>query len=275
MKNMVNYIRILKIFKNVVGVENMNDKNEFLRLIEDADQPFSGWDFSFVSGTGRMASGPLDWSYGTQALKLMQDSQSVLDMGTGGGEFLSMLRPFPPEIFATEAYEPNIPIAKEALEPLGVRVMGIKEDSDLPFETNQFESVLNKHESYSVSEIKRILKPGGTFLTQQVGGQDCLDINEAIGAEVDNEYSHWNLEYAVKELEGEGLKIISTGEQYPVQRFYDIGALVYYLSAIPWQVEGFSTKKYEEGLYKIHKGIQAKGYFEVRQHRFFIRAEKE
>jgi SAM-dependent methyltransferase len=269
---MVNYIRILKYSKLNDGVEYMSDRKEFLRLIKNADQAFSGWDFSFVSGTGRMASGLLDWSYGTQALKLMQNSNSLLDMGTGGGEFLSMLRPFPAEIFATEAYEPNIPIAKAKLEPLGVQVMGINEDSELPFVTGQFDTIINKHESYSVSEVRRILKSGGIFLTQQVGGRDCLEINEALGAKVDGDYSHWTLDYAVDELKDAGFTINSSGEQYPVKRFYDIGALVYYLTAIPWQVEGFSAEKYIDELYEIHKQIEEKGFYEVKQHRFFIRA---
>ncbi|WP_456274982.1 class I SAM-dependent methyltransferase [Bacillus sp. AK031] len=241
--------------------------------MDSANETFSGWDFSFISGTGRMVSSPLDWSYGSEALMVMGNSQSVLDMGTGGGEFLSMLRPFPASIYATEAYEPNIPVARANLEPLGVRVVGIVNDSDLPFENGQFDTILNKHEAYSVKEVKRILSPGGIFLTQQVGGLDCLEINEALEAEANSEFGHWNLEYALGELEGNGFTAIFSREQYPVQRFYDIGALVYYLKAIPWQVEGFSPEIYMERLYKIHKHIETKGYFEVKQHRFIIKAE--
>jgi SAM-dependent methyltransferase len=251
----------------------MNYENDFLRLMEDANESFSGWDFSFISGTGRMDASPLDWSYGSEALRLLRNSQSLLDMGTGGGEFLSMLRPFPPLIYATEAYEPNIPVARNNLEPLGVRVVGIGEDSDLPFDSGQFDTILNKHESYSVKEVKRILSPGGKFLTQQVGGLDCLEINEALGAEVNGEFTHWNLKYALRELEESGFTVVCSREQYPVQRFYDIGALVYYLKAIPWQVEDFSHENYMEKLYKIHNDIKTKGYFEVKQHRFLIKAE--
>jgi SAM-dependent methyltransferase len=251
----------------------MDYKKDFIRLMESANETFSGWDFSFISGTDRVASSPLDWSYGSEALKLMGNSLSLLDMGTGGGEFLSMLRPFPPTIYATEAYEPNIPVARESLEPLGVKVVGIREDTDLPFENGQFDTILNKHESYSVKEVKRILSNGGIFLTQQVGGLDCLEINEALGAEANDEFSHWNLQYALRELEESGFTVIYSREQYPVQRFYDIGALVYYLKAIPWQVENFSQENYMDKLYQIHNDIEIKGYFEVKQHRFIIKAE--
>jgi SAM-dependent methyltransferase len=66
-----------------------------------------------------------------------------------------------------------VPIAKERLEPLGVEVFQIENDNELPFANETFDFVLNKHESYSVSEVKRILRPDGLFLTQQVGGTDC------------------------------------------------------------------------------------------------------
>ncbi|MNJ78400.1 hypothetical protein D3C77_761450 [compost metagenome] len=32
--------------------------------------------------------------------------------------------------------------------------------------------MINRHEAYSVQELNRILKPGGLFITQQVGGQN-------------------------------------------------------------------------------------------------------
>ena len=65
----------------------------FLTLLESTNTHFSGWDFSFISETGRMKSEPLSWSYGSIAFLLMQRAKSMLDMGTGGGEFLSMLQP--------------------------------------------------------------------------------------------------------------------------------------------------------------------------------------
>lgn len=53
----------------------------FLTLLESANTHFSGWDFSFISETGRMKSEPLSWSYGSTAYQLMQRAKSMLDMG--------------------------------------------------------------------------------------------------------------------------------------------------------------------------------------------------
>ena len=91
----------------------------------------------------------------------MQRAKSMLDMGTGGGEFLSMLQPFPSTIYATEGYAPNVPIARKKLEPLGVTVVEVNDDTALPFQDGQFNLILNQHESYAASEVKEsFLKMG-------------------------------------------------------------------------------------------------------------------
>ncbi|MEH7460489.1 class I SAM-dependent methyltransferase [Bacillus sp. JJ1127] len=244
----------------------------FLALLENANTSFSGWDFSFITETGRMKSQLLSWSYGSMAFQLIQNANAMLDMGTGGGEFLSMLKPFPPSVYATEGYTPNIPIAKNKLEPLGVKVVEVASDNALPFADKQFDLILNQHESYVASEVKRILSPNGIFLTQQVGGLDCAEINEHLSVPLNQEYADWTLETACNALQQNGFTILKSKEEFPLQRFYDIGALIYYLKAIPWQIPEFTTEKYYNKLYNIHQLILQKGYFDVKQHRFLIQA---
>ncbi|XBD02178.1 class I SAM-dependent methyltransferase [Pseudalkalibacillus hwajinpoensis] len=208
------------------------------------ETPFSGWDFSYITTTERTISEPLTWSYRSQVLTRFRESKSVLDMGTGGGEFLETLQPFPEKLSATEGYA----IAKERLEPLGVNVYGFEEDSRLPFDDLSFSLVMNKHESYSPHELRRILTDNGVFITQQVGGKDMSELNRKLGAPVDSPFEHWSLTYAVDELEGVGFKIIDAKEEFPYTRFY------------------------RDGLYQIHKEIIEKGYIDFPSHRFFLRA---
>ena len=52
---------------------------------------FSGWDFSHLDG--RWQEGEIPWDYGEIVREFLQDSMELLDMGTGGGEFLLTLRP--------------------------------------------------------------------------------------------------------------------------------------------------------------------------------------
>jgi SAM-dependent methyltransferase len=252
----------------------MDEKELFNFLMSEAKKPFSGWDFSYIYDTGRVDSEPLLWSYTSEILPKIRCVNSLLDMGTGGGEYLSILQPLPLNTYATEGYEKNISIARSRLEPIGVTVVEVKDDHALPFENNQFELIINKHESFSATELYRILKPNGQFITQQVGGYDNLELNDMLGAAKDFGYSHWNLNFAVNELVNVGFKILKKMEQFPYTRFYDVGAIVYYLKAIPWQIPDFTVEKYFDQLYQIHLEIQKKGFVQFKSHRFFIIAEK-
>ena len=243
----------------------------FHHFIEQAETPFTGWDFSYVHGTGRIGTEALPWSYASMAIPLLAQADSMLDMGTGGGEFISKMVPLPPLACATEAYEPNVPIAIDKLDPLGVKVFAIQNDSELPFPDKQFSLILNRHEAFDAKEVRRILKDGGIFFTQQVGGQDCQELNKMLGITSD-EYSEWNVTNAVKQLEEAGLSIQEKGAYTPYQRFYDIGALIYYVKTIPWQFPAFSCEQYLDELYLLHLQIQENGYIEVKSDRFFVLA---
>lgn len=246
----------------------------FLDLIEDSNADFSGWDFSFVTETGRMQSELLPWSYGSLVIPQLKHANALLDMGTGGGELLSKLRPLPKTVKATEGYKPNVPIAKQTLEPLGITVEEIEDDEQLPFQDNEFDLIINKHESFSPTEIKRLLSREGIFLTQQVGGLDCAEINQLFDAPL-YEFKNWNLTNAISDFSRDDFTVMYKNEAFPVQRFYDIGAVVYYLKAIPWQVPNFTQEAYMEQLYRIHTIIQDQGYFEVKQHRFIFQVQKK
>ncbi|NWG17457.1 MAG: class I SAM-dependent methyltransferase [Chloroflexi bacterium] len=252
----------------------MTDDPLFQFLIDEAGKPFSGWDFSYIEGTGRISHAPLAWSYVSIILPKVRRAGSLLDMGTGGGELLSMLQPLPRHTCATEGYEPNIPIARRRLGPLGVQVYALTEEDRLPLPDATFDLVINRHESYAPEEVLRVLKPGGEFVTQQVGGSDMLDFNRLLGAEPDFGYSHWTLDFARKQLETAGFEIIEARQDFPITRIFDVGAVVYYLKAIPWQIEDFSVEKYFDKLAELHQTIQRQGYVDVRSDRFLLAARK-
>ncbi len=241
-------------------------------ILQDINQEFTGWDFSYLNQSSRMVEFPLTWNYTIEILKHIKNVNSLLDMGTGGGEFLKTL-PLPTLTYATEGYKPNIKIAKEFLEPLGVKVFSVFDDNHLPFNNNLFDLVINRHESYSPIEVKRIIKDKGIFITQQVGGLNDQELNEYLKAEK-SEYYDWNLKKATDELISHGFNIIQHKEDITKTRFYDIGAICYYLKAIPWQIPNFSIQKYQNELINIHNFIEKEGYIDITCHRFLIIAQK-
>jgi SAM-dependent methyltransferase len=256
----------------------MDSDKYFEYLIDEAvknAQSFEGWNFSYLTSTGRMVTSSLPWNYHDIVLPHLRKAKTMLDMGTGGGEVLAEFSPLPPATYATEQYKPNVEVAHKRLEPLGVKVIEIEEEkeppfnSDLPFEDDYFDLIINRHEAYYPPELIRILKPGGIFITQQVGGSNMHDLVYFMTGEP-VKMPNWNLESAVEELETAGFWITMQQEEAGYYRFFDIGVIVYLLLAVPWTVENFSVEEYRDKLWELHLKIGTDGYYESAMPRFIV-----
>jgi SAM-dependent methyltransferase len=244
---------------------------DFLKLIQDARAAkIEGWDFSYVEG--RMISEVPPWSWREIILPHIKKSSYLLDMGTGGGEFLSSLNPLPEHTYATEAYPPNIPVARKKLEKLGIRVIPVIKHEELPLTSDYFDLVINRHEYYDPLEVHRILKPGGIFITQQVGKQDGIELNQFFNDE-SYKTASWDVDYSSRELTNNGFKVLDSKETFIREQFKDIGTVVYYLRIIPWQIPGFDIDKNIDRLKELHLKIKEEGAFITRGHRFLIIAK--
>ena len=257
---------------------------EFERLVCDAEgEPFSGWDFSYIRD--RVHWGSAFWSYDDRVRSLLASTAAVLDMGTGGGELLASLAPLPRRTVATEGYPPNVEVARNRLAPLGVEVVAVDGAPDnveigpgdgigsLPFRDGSFPLVINRHESYYPAEVFRILEPGGLLITQQVGAGHNQELNRLLGAPMTSGNT-WDLAFATRQLEDAGFQVVDGREAFPETVFHDVGAVVYYLKAVPWQVSGFSVQRYRGRLEAIHRLIKAEGTLRVPGHLFFVEARK-
>jgi SAM-dependent methyltransferase len=251
----------------------IKNREVFEQLIADAlAQEFSGWDFHYLAG--RWKDEPTTWDYAQIVRSYIKPEISLLDVDTGGGEVLSSLVPLPRNTYATEGYVPNVSVARNRLEPLGVKVIQIFEDNILPFDDEFFDLVTNRHGSFSSQELHRIMKPGGIFITQQVGGKNNFEINELLQEHPEFIYSDWALNLAVQQLTDAGFQTLEQKDELPETVVSDIGVLVFYLKVISWQVADFSVEKYYDKLAKVHNMIQENGELKIRSHRFLIVAKK-
>jgi SAM-dependent methyltransferase len=208
----------------------------------DERQPFTGWDFSYLDGRTSEEGSP-DY-YINRVTELLRAARSLLDLDTGGGERLLDMRPlWPPRVAASEGYVPNLRVAADRLEPLGVEVVEVEssEVAVLPFADTSFDLVLNRHGGcLPAREIARVLTGGGTFLTQQVHGQTLLDLLTHFGATP--QWPEATPAHYAPRLAAAGLDLVDLREYTGAQVFADVGALVYFLKAIPWLVPDFSVR---------------------------------
>lgn len=250
----------------------MMDENALLAAWQmEAQQPFAGWDFSYLSGRYHEQEPP--WSYEALVRGLLANADSVLDMGTGGGEKLLEFRDaLPANTVATEGYAPNVPVARANLEPHGIRLVdyNLEITPRMPFEDDTFALIIDRHEAFDAQEVARILRPGGMFLTQQVDGRDLGEMLAVFGHE--SAYLHVNAATCSQGLVDAGLEIVRSEEWAGKSTFADIGALVYFLHAAPWSApDDFSVERYAPQLLALHrKGLPLQ--FTIR--RFTILARK-
>jgi SAM-dependent methyltransferase len=235
--------------------------------------PFSGWDFSHLKGRWSLEDPP--WDYARLVKQLVKNSKALLDMDTGGGEFLASLAPLPPYTSATEGWKPNVPAARTKLEPLGVKLIETDgTDMTLPFKNEELDLIINRHGSFKPAEVFRVLKPGGTFFTQQVAGNNLQDFADTFDTGIAIPYLHETFTYWKQEFHDAGFNLSRAEEWHGRQEFLDVGAIVYYIKAIPWTAPGFDIIRNMEDLEKLQHKLDNGQRLIFTQGRFLFQAEK-
>lgn len=242
---------------------------------EEQAAVMTGWDFSHLEG--RYLEGPLPWDYRRKVRDFLKPDTKLLDLGTGGGELLLSLGHDPRLCSVTEGWAPNLELCRRRLSPLGVTVAGYDSEAGgpMPFPDESFDLVLDRHESYDVAEVRRVLKPGGFFLTQQVGGSNGKALARFLGLERGPVPQDFNLENEVPKFRAAGFRMMARDQAYPVDRFTDVGALVWYAKVLPWEFPAFSVERCLDRLWLLQRRVDAGNAIENREHRFLLIAKKQ
>lgn len=262
----------------------MNRRADLESWRREAAEPFTGWDFSHIASRFREEEPP--WSYEAMAREALRGARVALDLGTGGGERLASLGDaFPHLTVATESYAPNVSVAARRLRPLGAHVVAYGPDLDgpqttgvqdraalLPFRDGSLDAVLDRHEAYDARDVARVLAPGGVFVTQQMDGRSYGDLLGRFG--VAPQWPGVTLEDLSEEVRRIGLSIEEARSWWGTVEFGDVGALVYWLKAIPWMVPGFSVERFAPVLVELQRDLDRGRVLRFRQGRVLIRARK-
>jgi SAM-dependent methyltransferase len=251
-------------------------------LAEAQTLPVDGWDLARLGS--RITVEPPPWDFDAVVDAHAASAANLLDLGTGGGEWLAERARRPPQTVVTESWPPNVPVARARLEPLGITVVAVEPTPDnvvqelhhhlppLPFPSASFALVTARHQSFVATEVARVLAPGGVFLTQQVGG-DYGDFYDALGL-LRPPPGRWNLPLAEEQLHAAGVETVDAAEGQETTVFADVGALAWYLRLMPWTVEGFSITARRANLERVHRRIERDGAVRVTLPAFWLKAVK-
>lgn len=232
-----------------------------------------GWDFSHLAGRYTEET-DLPWDYQRIILDDLTPDMKLLDVDTGGGEFLLSLHHPYANTSATESYPPNVQLCKETLLPLGIDFRAGDGQDVLPFADASFDRIINRHGDFNVADIRRMLKRGGRFITEQVGAENDRELVELLLGETVFPFPEQYLEIARRKFCDAGFTILDAQECWRPIKFYDVGALVWFARIIEWEFPDFSVERCQERLLHAQQLLERNGCIEGRIHRFMLVCEK-
>jgi SAM-dependent methyltransferase len=250
-------------------------------LIEEgASVPVEGWDFSWFEGRATEERPP--WGYARLLGERMSalarvPGAAALDLQTGGGEVLATVPAAPATLVATESWPPNLEVARRNLAKLGGRVVAMDDErDDLPFDDDSFDLVVSRHPvGIRWHEVARVLKPGGRYLSQDVGHGSVAELTDfMMGVRPVSDGPNRDPKWSVRGAERAGLVVDGIREFRGRMEFRDIAAVVYFLRKVIWIVPGFTVDRYRDRLRELHEQIVADGPFIATSVRFLFEAHE-
>ncbi len=239
-------------------------------VAEGAAVPLEGWDFSWFEGRAIEERPP--WGYASVIASKLAAVESALDLQTGGGEVTASAPVKPPLFAATESWPPNAVVASRNLpDALVVRAA---DAGPLPFRDELFDLVISRHPVVTPwTEIARVLKPGGTYFSQQIGEGTNRELTDfMMGPQPVGDAR--GTSRARADAEAAGLEVLRLEPVALRVAFFDVGAVVHFLRKVLWTVPGFTVEAYRDRLLDVHAHIQEHGEFACTSTRFLVEARK-
>jgi SAM-dependent methyltransferase len=167
---------------------------------------------------------PVPWEYRDVVLRYLRPSDTVLDIGTGGGERLSELA----EAFGSGLGIDIDPVmVRYAAENSAVPNLSFRVCSDrLESVPEMFDVIIGRHAPFDLGAVAAHLRPGGYFITQQVGERNMACVKTALGQ------LPAPAVIRPRAFAASGLRLLALLEYDVEYVVRDIGSLVFWLNAL-------------------------------------------
>ena len=233
-----------------------------------------GWDFSHIHGRYEEENN-LPWDYEAVVRSHLSPQKRILDFDTGGGEFLLSLHHPHAMTAATEGYPPNVTLCERTLRPLGIDFRPCDDASRVPFADASFDLILNRHGDFCAAELHRLLRPGGLFITEQVGSENDRDLVERVLPGTPKPFPQQTLAVQRAAFEAAGFSVLRGEKVFRPIVFTDVGAFVWFARIIEWEFPGFSVDSCFDRLLAMQRQLEQEGRIEGTIHRFLLVAQRK
>jgi SAM-dependent methyltransferase len=244
-------------------VRESYSQQELDRLLDQV-RARRGWDFSGMSDRRQ----PVPWEYRDVVLRYLRSADVVLDVGTGAGEQLRGLAPFFGHGLGIDADPDMVRLASEGAAAGNLR-FGVCSEQ-LESVPGRFDVIIDRHAPFDLSAIVGHLRPGGYFLTQQVGERNMACVKEALGQ------PSALPPISVQAVTGSGLRLLAFLEYDVEYVVVDIESLVFWLNALDpahADIDGRSALASAATLNRVLAGNVDERGFVTNEHRYLAIAQ--
>lgn len=222
------------------------------------------------------SSGEPDKIFKQRLLKLSGKEKTVLDSGCGDGRFTLAIAPYFGKVIGNDTSKLMLKSAVKLQKGKGIKNIEFiqKNTRDLHYPSNYFDVIYARRAVAIYSLFHRILKPGGYFLSIDIGEKDTKDIKLVFGR--GQSYGKWDasaLKKNVAEIKRAGFEIIYAKDFYYNEYYLSCDDLDIFLQGVPI-FEDYSSEKDRTHLEEYVKKFQKKKGVNLPRHRIVLIAKK-
>jgi len=244
-----------------------------LKQIVHANGELDGWDFSRI----HIKRAPVLWEYVDVVRSYLKPTDRVLDIGTGGGEIFFSLAPFFSEGIGVDHNPAMVETARRNKSAMSMDNISLErmEGDDLRSDGDEFDIVLQRHSKVYVSEIVRVLRPGGYYITQTVGKRSSLNFLNAFGWTPASFGPDWwqSVAELADQFRVHNCHIIAQVEYDVLYSFEDVESFMFWFMAVPWP-EAIELDKHWQNINRILETCQTEKGIETNEHRGLLIVQK-